>query len=127
MQHRYAQRARVILAVTEGKSNDEIMRECNLSEVAVVKWKKRFIEKRIDGLRDLPRTGAPPRYTNEDVLKIIDKACATPPDPLTHWTVRSLAEASGIEMKKTRVHEILKSLDLKPHKHQDLALHRVQR
>lgn len=117
MQHRYVQRAKVILMAAEGKSNDEIMKKSSLSKLPVCKWKMRFLEKRLEGLRDLPRPGAVPRYTHEDVLKLVNTACNKPDGPYTHWSIRRLAESLGTGMKKTRVHEILQSLDLKPHQH----------
>ncbi len=101
----------------DGASNRDITRETGLSKVMISKWKRRFIERRLVGLNDLPRPGAPPRYTHREVLKIVNAACSKPDGPYTHWSVRRLAEASGTGMKKTRVHEILRSLDLKPHQH----------
>lgn len=117
MQYRYVQRAKVILMASEGKSNDEIIAASGLAKVAVCKWKKRFVERRIDGLKDLSRSGAPTKYTHNDVLKVINTACSNQ-SKAARWTVRSLAEASGTGMKKSRVHQILKSLDLKPHQYQ---------
>lgn len=101
---------------SEGKSNDEIVVASGLAKAAACKWKRRFAERRIDGLRDLPRSGAPARYTHRDVLRVVNTACSRP-KKAARWTVRDLAEASGTGMKKSRVHEILKSLDLKPHQH----------
>lgn len=115
MQYRYVQRAKVIMMAAEGRTNDEIIAASGLTEVAVCKWKRRFAERRVDGLRDLTRSGAPFRYTHHDVLKVVNTACSQPKD--ARWTVRSLAEASGTGMKKSRVHQILRSLDLKPHQH----------
>ncbi|MDG6929381.1 MAG: helix-turn-helix domain-containing protein, partial [Nitrososphaerota archaeon] len=91
MQYRYAQRAKVILMASEEKSNDEIIAASGLEEVAVCKWKKRFVERRTDGLRDLPRSGAPARYTHRDVLKVVNTACSRP--KAARWTVRDLAKA----------------------------------
>lgn len=120
-QYRHVQRAKVILMAADGKTNEEIIAAGGLAKVAVCKWKKRFIERRINGLRDLQRSGAPARYTHHDVLKVINTACSQPKD--ARWTVRSLAEASGTGMKKSRVHQILKSLDLKPHQHRMWLFH----
>jgi len=117
MQHRYVQRAKTILLAADGKSNDEIIRECGLCEKSICKWKKRFVERRIEGLHDLSRLGAPIKYTHNDVLKIVNTACSKVKEPYTHWSIRRLAEESGTGMKKSRVHEILKSLDLKPHQY----------
>jgi putative transposase len=117
MQYRYVQRAKVILMAVDGMTNKDIMDETGLSNVIVCKWKKRFIEKRLEGLKDLQRSGPPPLYSQEDILELINTACSKPDVPYTHWSMRRLAEASDTGMKKTRVHEILKSLDLKPHQY----------
>ncbi len=116
-QHRYLQRAKVILMSADGKTYDEIAKETGLSRVTISKWRKRFASRRIVGLEDLPRSGAPIRYGQKDVLGIVNTACSTPEKPYTHWSIRRIAEASGTGMKKSRVHDVLKGLDLKPHQY----------
>jgi transposase len=116
-QHRYAQRARVVLMAADGKTVNEMVRECGLSRVSVCHWKRRFVERRMEGLMDAPRSGRPRIYTHDDVLKVVNTACSKPPEPETHWTVGRIAEASGTGMRKSRVQRILSSLDLKPHRY----------
>ncbi len=53
MQYSYVQRAKVILMAAIGMSNKDIADETGLSNVIACKWKKRFIEKRLEGLKDL--------------------------------------------------------------------------
>jgi len=114
-QHRYVQRAKAVLMAADGKSNSEITKECRLSKVSVCRWKKSFTEKRLEGLKDIPRSGRPRIYMHDDVLKVINTACSKPPEPETHWTIERITQASGTGMKKSRVHKILSGLDLKPH------------
>ena len=90
----------MILMASEEKSDDETIAASGLEEVAVCKWKKRFAERRTDGLRDIPTSLAPTRYTHRDVLKVVNTACSRP--KAARWTVRDLAEASGTEMKESR-------------------------
>ena len=116
-QYRYVQRAKTILMLADGKTYDEVRGETGLSGVAIAKWRKRFVSKRLEGLMDLPRSGAPPKYTHGDILKVVNMACSKPIEPYTHWSIRRLAEASGTKMKKSRLQEVLKSLDLKPHQY----------
>lgn len=47
-----ALRARVILACSEGRNNREVARAFALAEHTVGKWRRRFVEGRLDGLRD---------------------------------------------------------------------------
>jgi len=93
MQYRYVQRAKVILMAADGVMNKDIVDETGLSNVIVCKWKKRFIERRLEGLKDLQRSGAPPLYSQEDILEIINTECSKPDEPYTHWSMRRLAEA----------------------------------
>ncbi|HZW54944.1 MAG TPA: IS630 family transposase [Nitrososphaerales archaeon] len=116
-QHRYAQSAKSILMEAEGNTNNEITEKTGLSKVSITKWKRRFVQNRLDGLKDLPRSSAKPKYNHKDILKIVNTAYSNPPEPFTNWSIRRLSESSGIKMKKSRVHEILKSLDLKPHQY----------
>lgn len=114
-QHRYLQRAKVILMSADGKTYDAIAKETGLSRMAISKWRRRFVSRRMVGLEDLPRSGAPLRYGQKDVMRIVNTACSSPEKPYTHWSIRRIAEASGTGMKKSRVHDVLRGLDLKPH------------
>jgi hypothetical protein len=52
-------------------------------------------------------------YTNADHLRVVETACIKKPPGETHWSVRSLAKATGIG--KDTVHQILRANKLKPH------------
>ena len=53
-----AQRARIILACAEGKSNTTVAARLGVIKQTVGKWRTRFLNKRLDGLLDEPRPGA---------------------------------------------------------------------
>ena len=57
----YAQvvRARIVLLATQGLANVEIAARCDTSPQVVHRWRKRFYEQRLKGLRDRPRSGRP--------------------------------------------------------------------
>lgn len=111
-QYRYVQRVNTILLASEGKNNKQIARKVGLSVVAVSHWRTRFAKYGIDGLNDLQRSGKPPKYGHQERLKVIDVACQ-PPSLKTRWTLRELAEKTGIS--KSQLHRIMHELDLKPH------------
>src|SRR6266851_5200643 len=50
-----AQRARIILACAEGKTNTTVAARLRLTKQMVGKWRTRFLNKRLDGLLDEPR------------------------------------------------------------------------
>jgi len=112
-EQRMVTRARVVLAAAEGKPNRRIAREVGLSEQKVGQWRRRFAERRVQGLADLPRAGVPRRYDHDKRVEVFKTACSEPPQGETHWTVRSLAEQVGIG--KSQTHAILAEADLKPH------------
>lgn len=60
--HREVLRAKLILLATEGHSNAEIGRRLELSAKAVGRWRRRFAERRLEGLDDEARSGRPSRF-----------------------------------------------------------------
>lgn len=55
-------RAKIILLAAEGVQNTEIARRCDTSPQVVLRWRKRFHERGLDGLADQPRPGRPPSF-----------------------------------------------------------------
>lgn len=105
-------RARIVLLADEMKSTDEIMQLLSVSRTTVVKWRRNFIKKRIDGLKDEPRSGRKPVYDQNVVAKLISKTLEAP-ENMTHWSTREMAKVFG--MGHTTVHRIWKKNALKPH------------
>lgn len=114
MERRYSQRAHVILLSLEGKSLDEIINETGMSKPIVNKWRQRFRKYGIEGLRDAPRSGKPSVITATQKAMVIQKACEKPTGGYTNWSQKRIARSVGISQSK--VHQILKQADLKPHK-----------
>lgn len=112
--YRQVQRARLVLLAVEGMANTAIAREVGLSRTMVVQWRQRFIHERLAGLEDRPRPGKPRQYSDADRLRVIETACTRKPKAETHWSVRSLAHATGVG--RDTVHRILRQADLKPHR-----------
>lgn len=48
-------RAKIVLLAADGWRNDQIAARLDMPKCVVVKWRKRFVEHRFDGLLDLPR------------------------------------------------------------------------
>ena len=53
------QRAKIILLSAQGLEIDDIARRLDTRREVVWLWRKRFVEKRLSGLDELPRPGRP--------------------------------------------------------------------
>jgi hypothetical protein len=60
--YRDVQRARLILYAAEGMQDKDIAARCDCHPEVVSKWRRRFCEQGIEGLKDRPRAGRPRRF-----------------------------------------------------------------
>jgi transposase len=115
--HRYAQRARIVLAAADGESNRAIGETVGMHYNQVAVWRSRFDEYGIDGLFDIERPGRPPVYTHDDVIRLVSLITEAPPDGATRWTMEELAgrmHDHGCGISASQVWRICRGLDLKP-------------
>lgn len=56
-------RARIVLYAANGLRNDEIAARLDTPRQIVSKWRKRFFEKRLEGLEEEPRRGRPAGFS----------------------------------------------------------------
>lgn len=108
-----ALRCRVVLACAEGADNTLVAEQLGLNQATVGKWRRRFVERRLDGLHDEPRPGVPRSISDEDVERVVVKTLEETPEDATHWSTRSMAKAAG--MSQSAVSRIWRSFGLKPH------------
>ena len=108
-----ALRCRIVLAAAAGESNEEIAARLACNRNTVGKWRGRFVERRLDGLHDEPRPGKPRTISDEDVERVIVKTLEETPAAATHWSTRSMTQATG--MSQTAVSRIWRAFGLKPH------------
>lgn len=107
-----ALRSRIVLACAEGKPNGVVATELGVSPATVGKWRSRFIAKRLKGLADEYRSGAPHTVLDEHVEAVIVKTLTETPHDATHWSTRGLARSLG--MSQPTVSRIWKAFGLKP-------------
>lgn len=122
-------RAKIILMAMNGKSNREIARDLRVNRHTVSLWRNRWLE--TDGrellpsqrLQDSERSGAPVKFSMEQVIDLFALACSPPEDygrPISHWTPRELADEiikQGIieSISIRHVGRLLEEAQLKPH------------
>jgi transposase-like protein len=74
-----AQRARIVLLAAEGVENKNICERVGAAPNTVGKWRRRFAERRMEGLLDEPHPGAPRQIGDDEVAEIVRlKLEATP-------------------------------------------------
>ena len=136
-------RASMILLAFEKKLNYQIAEQVGCERHCVGRWRKRWqdswegllaiemnepravLERAIiDTLRDAHRSGAPTKFSAEQVVQLVSTACENPRDsgrPVEDWTGRELAD----ELKKrsivesisvSRVNDLLRLVNLQPHR-----------
>lgn len=115
-----ALRSRVILACAGGKNNTTVAGELHLGKATVGKWRARFVERRLDGLLDEPRPGAPRKISDEQVERVLALTLETTPSDATHWSTRSMAQRTGLG--KTTVSRIWQAFGLQPHRTETFKL-----
>ena len=69
MPYGLVQRARIILACGEGVTNSAVAQRLDVSLSAVGKWRRRFLERGVQGLHDELRPGRPRTYDDEKVAR----------------------------------------------------------
>jgi transposase len=108
-----ALRCRMVLACAAGLSNVQAAARLGVHAKTVGKWRTRFLRRRLEGLVDEPRPGAPRTITDEQVEQVITKTLEETPADATHWSTREMARVSG--MSQTAIVRIWRAFGLKPH------------
>lgn len=94
-EQRLVTRARIVLAAAEGRPTNSIASQLNVQPTMVSKWRGRFAEHGLAGLKDKARPGARRKYTQETTRRILAKIDGKPPAGNATWTGSLLAEALG--------------------------------
>jgi transposase len=115
-----ALRCRIVLACAEGLSNQEVAASQGVNQVTVGKWRSRFVSRRLDGLHDEPRPGAPRTISDADVERVIVKTLEEAPSGATHWSTRSMA--AQVDLSQSAVSRIWRAFGLKPHQLESFKL-----
>ena len=106
-------RARVVLACADDTTDKAVARRLRTTKTTVAKWRLRFNARRLAGVYDEPRVGAPRTVSDDAVEAVIVKTLETTPKGETHWSTRTMAKAAG--MSHTMVGRIWRTFGLQPH------------
>ena len=143
--HSLVTRAKIVLQASTGERNQHIAKNLQVHVDMVRRWRNRWLEKAEwlqtieaegkekeigqsigEALADEARSGAPGKFTAEEVCQIIAVACELPEEskrPVTNWTGRELADEVikreiVASISARQVGRYLEESDLKPHRSQ---------
>jgi transposase len=109
-----ALRARIVLRCATGRQNKQVAADLQIDQTTVGKWRRRFAEHRIDGLRDEPRSGTPRTIDDARIEAVIVRTLESVPTDATHWSSRGMARACGLSV--STVQRIWRAFGLQPHR-----------
>jgi transposase len=115
-----SERCRIILRCAEGQQSKQVAAELGVGEHMVGKWRRRFLRDRIDGLLDEPRSGRPRSIEDDAVAAVIERTLQTRPADATHWSIRSMAAATG--HSHTTIRRMWNAFGLQPHRAETFKL-----
>jgi transposase len=108
-----ALRSRIVLAAAEGSNNQQIASALQIPAITVGKWRRSFAVDGIEGLRDAPRSGRPPKHDFAVRQRVRTRVCQQP-EAQSRWTVRTLAAELGLP--SSTVHSMLVAAKMQPHR-----------
>src|SRR3954454_11140672 len=96
---RLVERARIVLLAAEAVPGQQIAEMVGCAEGTVVTWRRRYAERGLTGLADLPRPGKPSPLPEALRDRVLELTLTEPPTAFgaTHWSSRLLADALAAE------------------------------
>lgn len=111
---RLVTRARIVLLASEGYRDKDIARKLRTSQPTVRLWRRRFRALGLRGIQvDQARSGRPAVLTEEKIKSVVERTLHSKPVAATHWSTRSMAEATGLP--RMAIQRIWSAHHLKPH------------
>ena len=113
-------RARIVLRSADGGSDVQIAADLRTTRTSVGKWRKGFIERRLDGLHDEPRPGVARKFSDEQIEAVVTQTLESTPRGRTHWSTRSMAKKAG--MSHSTIGRLWRAFGLQPHRVESFRL-----
>jgi transposase len=109
-----AERARIVLLSSEGKSAAVIGRQLGVVPLTVYKWRQRYRKGGLSGLQDRSRPGQPRKLKPAKVRQILELTTKRIPNEATHWSLRLMMKYAGVT--QWQVQQVWAAADLRPHR-----------
>lgn len=118
--HGLAMRSSIVLVCSSGLDNKTVAARLHLSPATVGKWRARFAARRLDGLLDEPRPGAPRKVSDKQVEQVVTLTLESKPEGATHWSTRELSKRVGLSAMT--ISRIWGAFGLQPHRSEAFKL-----
>jgi len=115
-----SERCRIILRCADGVQSKVVAAELGVHEHTVGKWRRRFLSDRVEGLLDEVRPGRPRTIDDDQIAAVIERTLRSTPVDATHWSIRSMAGATGFS--HTTIRRIWTAFGLQPHRSETFKL-----
>ena len=116
-----ALRARIVLACADGVDNKVVAARQRVTQQTVGKWRRRFVEHRLDGLLDAPRPGAPRTIDDARIEEVIAMTLESHARRMRRTGARALmAKDTGLYADGRR--RIWRAFGLQPHRQETFKL-----
>lgn len=115
-----AQRVRIVLMTADGIAPSGIGELLGVSQPTIRKWRARYAEDGLAGLRNEPRPGRPRTLDDQRVADLLNQALQTRPAKQTHWSVRTFAAEANIS--KDMAHRLFRAAGIAPHRSRSFKL-----
>src|SRR5215471_4118203 len=113
-------RASIVMLCAAGQDSVDVAEALSITEQTVGKWRRRFLERRLDGLFDEPRVGRPRTLSDEDIQRVVDTTLHEKPRASTQWSTRTLAKK--LNLTRDAVQRVWRAFGLQPHRTDTFSL-----
>ena len=109
-----------------GDRDIDIAFKLQTSRPTVHLWRKRFLKLGLKGIeKDQTRPGRKAALSAVQIKAVVDRTLQTKPPAATHWSIRTMAEATGLS--RMAIQRIWSAHNLKPHLVETFKLSRDKR
>lgn len=109
-----AVRSKILLLLNSGMTPKQVSEQLEVSAPIVFKWRKRYLEAGLDGLKDQQRSGAPRVLSEAKAKEILTLTTQRVPREATHWSLRLMAKYAQVSV--WQVAQVWAAANLKPHR-----------
>ena len=113
-------RASIVMLCASGQDSVDVAEALSITEQTVGKWRRRFLDRRLEGLFDEPRVGRPRTLSDADIQRVVDTTLHEKPRASTQWSTRTLAKK--LDLSRDAVQRVWRAFGLQPHRTDTFSL-----